>query len=150
MFWDINRAMRNAMASGERSRSNSSRPKGSLPSTCLQRPATTHLLSSHGSLTTSIVAFFLAVLSVCLATGAVAQQSQAPISPSGHPQAPPAPPAPPQAPQEGQYRIQTQVNLVVLHTSVLNDRSIFVPGLKQENFRVFEDKVEQKLSVFKQ
>jgi len=39
---------------------------------------------------------------------------------------------------------------VVLHTSVLNDRSIFVPGLKQENFRVLEDKVEQKLSVFKQ
>ena len=96
------------------------------------------------------MAFFLAALSVCLATGAVAQQSQAPISPSGHPEAPPAPPAPPQEPQQGQYRIQTQVNLVVLHTSVLNDRSIFVPGLKQENFRVFEDKVEQKLSVFKQ
>ncbi len=101
-------------------------------------------------MTTSIVAFFLAALSVCLATGVVAQQSQAPISPSGHPEAPPAPAAPPQAPEQGQYRIQTQVNLVVLHTSVLNDRSIFVPGLKQENFRVFEDKVEQKLSVFKQ
>ena len=101
-------------------------------------------------MTTHIVAFIFAALSVCLATGAVAQQSQAPISPSGHPAAPPAPPAPPQEPQQGQYRIQTQVNLVVLHTSVLNDRSIFVPGLKQENFRVFEDKVEQKLAVFKQ
>jgi Ca-activated chloride channel family protein len=97
-------------------------------------------------LTAFIVAFFLAALSVCLATGAVAQQSPPPISPSGRPAAPPAS----QAPQDGQYRIQTQVNLVVLHTSVLNDRSIFVPGLKQENFRVFEDKVEQKLSVFKQ
>ncbi len=40
--------------------------------------------------------------------------------------------------------------MVVLHASVLNDRSAFVPGLKEENFRVFEDKVEQKLSVFKQ
>ena len=33
---------------------------------------------------------------------------------------------------------------------MLNDRSAFVPGLKEENFRVLEDKVEQKLSVFKQ
>ena len=83
---------------------------------------------------------------MCLATGAVAQQAQPPISPSAQPQAPNAP----QEPQQGQYKIRTQVNLVVLHASVLNDRSIFVPGLKQENFRVFEDKVEQKLAVFKQ
>ena len=83
---------------------------------------------------------------MCLATGAAAQQSQPPISPSTQPQAPNAP----QESQLGQYKIQTQVNLVVLHASVLNDRSIFVPGLKQENFRVFEDKVEQKMAVFKQ
>jgi Ca-activated chloride channel family protein len=76
----------------------------------------------------------------------VAQQSQPPISPSTQPQ---APNVPQEAPQ-GQYKIQTQVSLVVLHASVLNDRSVFVPGLKQENFRVFEDKVEQKLAVFKQ
>ena len=41
------------------------------------------------------------------------------------------------------------VNLVVLHTTVIDDRGRFADGLKQENFRVFEDKVEQKLSVFK-
>jgi Ca-activated chloride channel homolog len=41
------------------------------------------------------------------------------------------------------------VNLVVLHTSVLDDRGRFADGLKQDNFRVFEDKAEQKLSVFK-
>ncbi|GAC1628584.1 MAG: hypothetical protein NVS9B13_26320 [Candidatus Acidiferrum sp.] len=41
------------------------------------------------------------------------------------------------------------VNLVVLHTTVLDDRARFADGLKQENFRVFEDKIEQKLSVFK-
>jgi Ca-activated chloride channel family protein len=39
---------------------------------------------------------------------------------------------------------------VVLHVSVLNDRNTFVPGLTEENFRVFEDKVGQSLSVFKQ
>ena len=67
-----------------------------------------------------------------------------------HPREPVAPNAPPQAPPEGTYKIQSQVSLVVLHATVLNDRSVFVPGLKEENFRVFEDKVEQKLSVFKQ
>ena len=41
------------------------------------------------------------------------------------------------------------VNLVVLHTTVLDDRGKFAEGLKEENFRVFEDKAEQKLSVFK-
>jgi len=97
-------------------------------------------------LTAYFPAFFLAALGVCLATGAVAQQSQPQISPSTQPQAPNTP----QESQLGQYKIQTQVSLVVLHASVLNDRSIFVPGLKQENFRVFEDKVEQKLAVFKQ
>src|SRR5205085_2242165 len=45
--------------------------------------------------------------------------------------------------------IITRVNLVVLHTTVLDDRQRFADGLKQENFRVFEDKVQQKLSVFK-
>ena len=32
---------------------------------------------------------------------------------------------------------------------MLDDRQRFADGLKQENFRVFEDKIEQKLSVFK-
>ncbi len=63
------------------------------------------------------------------------------------------PPPPGQAPaantsQEGS-KIKVDVNLVVLHTTVVDDRGKFVDGLKQENFRVFEDKVEQKLSVFR-
>lgn len=41
------------------------------------------------------------------------------------------------------------MNLVVLHTTVLDDRGRFAEGLKEENFRVFEDKAQQKLSVFK-
>jgi VWFA-related protein len=63
---------------------------------------------------------------------------------------PPAPNAPPREISPDTYSIKSQVSLVVLHVSVLNDRSVFVPGLPQENFRVLEDKVEQKLSVFKQ
>jgi len=84
---------------------------------------------------------------VFLASVAFAQQQQAPISPSR----PPAPPDTPKADDsQGTYKIKTQVNLVVLHATVLNDRSVFVPGLKEENFKILEDKVEQKLSVFKQ
>lgn len=67
-------------------------------------------------------------------------------------QLPVAPPPPPgQAPNSGKQgsSIKVDVNLVVLHTTVLDDRQRFADGLKQENFRIFEDKVEQKLSVFK-
>jgi VWFA-related protein len=42
------------------------------------------------------------------------------------------------------------VNLVVLHASVISERGQFVPGLKEEDFHVLEDKTEQKLSVFRQ
>ena len=46
-------------------------------------------------------------------------------------------------------KIKVDVSLVVLHTTVLDDRGKFADGLKVENFRIFEDKVEQKLSTFK-
>jgi Ca-activated chloride channel homolog len=62
-------------------------------------------------------------------------------------------PAPPPAQREQEppgYAIQRDVNLVVLHATVVNARGQFVPGLKQESFRIFEDKVEQKLSIFRQ
>jgi len=46
-------------------------------------------------------------------------------------------------------KIKIDVDLVVLHTSVLDDRGKFVDGLAQDNFRVYEDKIEQKISIFK-
>ena len=45
--------------------------------------------------------------------------------------------------------IKVDVGLVVLHTTVLDDRGKFADGLTAENFRVYEDKVEQKLATFK-
>ena len=62
-----------------------------------------------------------------------------------------APPPPGQNPNAGKQgsSIKVDVSLVVLHTTVIDDRQRFADGLKPENFRVFEDKVEQKLSVFK-
>jgi Ca-activated chloride channel homolog len=77
---------------------------------------------------------------------AVRSQAQLPIAP---PPPPPAPPGQQNAPDNKQGKISLNVNLVVLHTSVLDDRGKFVDGLAEDNFRVYEDKVEQKLSVFK-
>ena len=61
---------------------------------------------------------------------------------------PPPPPVEPLKQQPG-ASIKVDVNLVVLHTTVLDDRGKFVEGLTADNFRVYEDKTEQKLSVFK-
>jgi Ca-activated chloride channel family protein len=64
------------------------------------------------------------------------------------PNSQPLPPGQESNPKPG-GSIKVDVNLVVLHTTVLDDRGRFADGLKEENFRVFEDKGEQKLSVFK-
>ena len=70
--------------------------------------------------------------------------AQVPVSTS-------TPPPPGQDTSTGKQgaKIVLNVDLVVLHTTVLDDRQRFADGLKSENFRIFEDKVEQKLSVFK-
>lgn len=52
-------------------------------------------------------------------------------------------------PAQGEYRMRREVQLVVLYASVLDERGNFVPSLQEGNFRVYEDKVEQKLSVFR-
>jgi Ca-activated chloride channel family protein len=85
------------------------------------------------------------LLAICAALGVLPSAAQIPQI------APPSQPKPPGEASAGQQdnRIRVDVNLVVLHTTVLDDRGRFADGLKQDNFRVFEDKVEQKLSVFK-
>jgi Ca-activated chloride channel family protein len=65
----------------------------------------------------------------------------------------PSPPPPPGASNFSQtspqgHSIKADVDLVVLHTTVADERGEFVPDLKPNNFRVFEDKAEQKISVF--
>jgi VWFA-related protein len=65
------------------------------------------------------------------------------------PVTPPPPPGMDMTGGQTAGKISLNVNLVVLHTSVFDDRGKFVDGLTQDNFRVYEDKVEQKLSIFK-
>jgi Ca-activated chloride channel homolog len=88
---------------------------------------------------------FCLVVILCSFVFAASQASaQIPVT---NPQ--PPPPGQNSSAEKQGSTIKVQVNLVVLHTTVLDDRGRFADGLKQENFRVLEDKVEQKLSVFK-
>jgi VWFA-related protein len=65
----------------------------------------------------------------------------------GQPPVIPPPPTPGQD-QKPHSTIKASVELVVLHTTVSDEKGQFVSNLKADNFRVFEDKIEQKISVF--
>jgi VWFA-related protein len=76
-------------------------------------------------------------------------------SPLSFPAPPPAAAPPSQASSQGKDDhdrgvIRREADLVVLRATVVNQKGEFVPGLKESNFRVFENKDEQKISVFDQ
>jgi Ca-activated chloride channel homolog len=59
------------------------------------------------------------------------------------------PPPPPGYGQEkGSGSIKASVDLVVLHVTISDEAGQFIGDLKKSDFRVFENKVEQSLSVF--
>src|ERR1700680_3464740 len=111
MSWDTNQVTHSATASGGKSRSSSSLPKGSLPLTSSPRPVTTPPPSSGNRRTAFTLPFFLAAFAALLCTGAFAQQQQ-PVSPST---APVAPNAPQQSQPDDTYKIKSAVSLGVLH-----------------------------------
>src|SRR4029077_16462648 len=135
MFWDISQATRLTTLVGARSKSSCARREGSLPSTCSPRPVTTRRTTRAPLSPTHLF-----VVSFVLALFAVATSAQIQLPP-------PPQPLPPGLSGDQGSAIKVNVNLVVLHTTVLDDRGRFVDGLKLEDFRVFENKVEQKLSV---
>src|ERR1700732_1751631 len=144
MCWDTNQAITFTTRGGGRSRSSCAPPRDSRPSLHIQRPDTTRPHTEAGRHFRPIG---LAIASLLFAVLFAANGSFAQI-----PVATPPPPPPPG--QEGGAspsggRIRVDVNLVVLHTTVNDDSGKFVDGLTQDNFRVYEDKVEQKLSIFK-
>src|SRR5260370_4536862 len=142
MFWDIGQAIRRTMRGGEKSRSSSARQRDFLPSTFTQRPGTTLQATDFASLS-SRRGFLALLVSFVLLFGVGIALAQIPVVPGA------APPPPGQSGSGQDSKIRVDVNLVVLHTSVIDDRGRFADGLKQDNFRVLEDKVEQKLSLFK-
>src|SRR5215475_7754920 len=140
MFWDTNQAITSTTRAGARSRSSCALPKGSHPSPSIPRLATTRRRTER------FRGVFLALPSLLLIFLFVANGLFAQI--------PVAVPPPPPPGQEGGVspsggKIKVDVNLVVLHTTVVDDRGNFVDGLTSDNFRVYEGKEEQKLSVFR-
>src|SRR5713101_1710032 len=138
----IDQATRLTTRAGASSRSNCAHPRGfrrsaSIPRPDITPPATEFFRRLIPSLR------YLSLLICAAAVFASATFAQVPV-----PNSPPPPGQDPNAGKQGSKLI-FNVDLVVLHTTVIDDRQRFADGLKPENFRVFEDKVEQKLSVFK-
>jgi Ca-activated chloride channel homolog len=75
---------------------------------------------------------------VALPVWIAAQQAPAPARPG----------TPPLEKKGGEYKINVDVNLVVLHATVLDKRDRMVNDLKEGDFKVYEDGVPQRLSVF--
>src|SRR5713226_2445266 len=140
----IDQATRPTTRAGARSKSNCAHPRDFRPLASSQKPDTTPPATRMRARIFSCLRYF-SLLLCAIALLASLASAQLPV---------PSPPPPPPAGQTGNSgkqgsSIKVDVNLVVLHTTVLDDRQRFADGLKPENFRVFEDKIEQKLSVFK-
>jgi len=51
--------------------------------------------------------------------------------------------------QESVYKLNVNVDLTEVHVNVTDEKDHPIGNLKKENFRLFEDRSEQKISVFK-
>jgi Ca-activated chloride channel family protein len=51
--------------------------------------------------------------------------------------------------QDSPFKLNVNVDLTEVHVSVTDENDRPVGNLKKENFRVFEDRTEQKISIFK-
>src|SRR5208283_1362431 len=144
MFWDTDQAITSTMRGGAKSRSSCAHPRAFRLFPFTPGPVTTRL-RTEARLNSRYIFFAGLVLSLTLLFFSGPSWAQIPV------QTVPPPPPPDQDAGKGQTgsRIKLNVSLVVLHTTVLDDRGKFVEGLTQDNFRVYEDKAEQKLSVFK-
>jgi VWFA-related protein len=80
--------------------------------------------------------------SLCL--GAQASQTAQPPRPSAQDQRPPAT----DSMSDAQARITVNSNLVILPVTVRDRAGELIPDLTREDFRIFEDNVEQKIDVF--
>ena len=56
----------------------------------------------------------------------------------------------PKKTKDSDYTLNVNVNLVTLHVSVFDDKDRLIKDLKKEDFSVFEDKVQQEITIFKQ
>ncbi len=96
---------------------------------------------------TKLISYALLALFLgCLAVAAPPAQGQNdPFSPV---QQPNVPPPPPDAQQPPGARLKSTVDLVALHVTVTDKRGDLVTDLNKSDFRVFENKVRQDISLF--
>src|SRR6516225_8038347 len=125
MYWDTDQATTSTTLAGAKSKSNCARPRAFRLSPCTPRPDTTRLRTER--LPSISFARLLPVLPLLLLFSAATALAQVvPVAPT------PPPPPPGQSgqnvPENKQGRIALNVNLVVLHTAVLDDRGKFVDG----------------------
>ena len=66
------------------------------------------------------------------------------------PPPPPPPPKPKTSPDTPSYSISVEVPLVSIDVSANTKDGGFIPGLKKDNFRIYEDGVEQQVTNFAQ
>src|ERR1700723_359386 len=140
MFSDTGQANEPTTANGVRSKSSSTHRRVCRRSQLPQRAGIMRrATSAHPSAILQIL--LLIVFFTC--PGVRAQNPPPILVPT------PLPPPPgQQAPSSDDHKLRADVELVVLHVTVADDRGEFVADLPQGNFRVFEQNIEQKLSFF--
>ena len=52
--------------------------------------------------------------------------------------------------KDSDYTLSVDVNLVLLHVSVQEEKGEIIKGLKKEEFAIYEDKIQQQISLFKE
>src|SRR3984885_11968550 len=135
MLLDTDQQTTLTMENGAKLRSSCALPRDCHRLPCMPERAITRPAINFAKI------FVLFVLAMLLASPGLLAQNQNPLPPS-----PPPPPTP--GAQNQSHAIKNVVDLVVLHTTVVDEKGNFVPDLTRDNFRVFEDKIEQKISVF--
>jgi len=92
------------------------------------------------------IAIIIGLLCI-LCAGVVVIAAQAPQQPPVEGNTPPNI-LPADAAQDPRYRLNVNVELVNVTATVLDDQGKYLDGLKQDDFQVFEDGTEQKVSFF--
>jgi Ca-activated chloride channel homolog len=97
----------------------------------------------------AIAILILSILSIAYAQNSEEPQQEHPrkTKPALESKIPQQPPA---SKKKGDYTIGVNVDLVMTYTSVFNKDNHFVSGLKQDNFKVYEDGIQQKITYFTQ
>ncbi len=76
------------------------------------------------------------------------QQKRPPVLSGGNQKPLPPPPPLPQKPVEDDEIITIETNLVTMPVTVLDRNGRFIPGLRKQDFKIFDNGVEQKIDLF--